>query len=350
MSYFGRIAARARGGLGVAAPRGGRGAAGVVPAVASRSPLAQIDQRWNVPPVGLLGPTSRADGEWEGAGQAGDDIERVDEAHDPSEPTSGLALSSSQRASDRAFESVVPETPHPTFRRTAPCASALDAMAPPSPTSSEPASRGLRATDGPVPSHEPKRPSSSTFGLPAMFGESSGIARVIASTELSAMAEPTTPEGSASRSVVPSPTTDPVSRIDRSEVSAGPVEPRMGVPLEPQPDAQATLRKALSALDRWLTTPGRDVAHRRDEALEIAAPSQALVPSPSAYAVPSAGAFAPYRSEAPYEAAPAPPKIEIGRIDVQVVAPPDGAREPRRAPAPRQPFERTPFAYGWRQR
>ncbi len=311
MSYLARLAARS-------VPGALPSTSHAVPAMRSGSPVAAVDQRFNL--SGFAGSAhASSTPSVDDAGELSDvDSEQFESVAEPARAAPAPSVTPSHHAADRvevarfAAAPAAPGAAQPAMSR------ASSAEAPRAP--SEQSASAPRVTPTGVTTHadvprsptgsEPRSPMSVPPAMPAA-PRTESVARAQVADSPTAARSPSTPsgiraEGPVSAPVLPSPSASP---------SPAP---------SPQPLAQntafpATLRDALAKVEAWMRADATPPASP-----EPAAPVRAQA-SPLAFAPQAASAFSP----------PAPPRLNIGHIEVEVIAP--SRQEPPRAqrrPAP----------------
>ncbi|HEY7375571.1 MAG TPA: hypothetical protein VIF57_25665 [Polyangia bacterium] len=289
MSYLGRVAQRAA---------GMRGASGLTPAGASASPLARYDQRFNLPGAGALPGVGRA--RRDGDGRPGDE--------------------SGEAGFDVGFDAR--SGPAPTGPTEPGSQSEIARAAPPGKRSPPGAPAAVPPEAG-----EERRARSGRRGAPATAD----------AQPARGAAEPDGSPSAVARAAWP-----PEAAPARRTPGAGARE-RDGAPPAPPASGSALrdpLAEALAKVQRWIAKPprepvpggrdgrdGRDGRPGRDRSAGTAADAR----DGDGRGAGTRGVRARMAAiERATSASPAPPRLRIGRIDVQVVTP----APPAPAPAP----------------
>ncbi len=333
MSYIGRITGRMR---------GGREAPALLPAGRVASPLANSDQRLHLIGAGGLGRAAVR------GGAVGED--------DPFAATGALESASSADAAAGSG------------------AARVEAPANQSSAASQAPSRGAGSWSAAAPG---EREASAV----AVDGGESWRSRPIASTSSLARTEPVSGArdsvqalvGPGSRHPSDAPSSAPAgSEAANPRATVHPAAPQREAPQrEPGPPQASSaaprdtmagaLADALGKVSRWMASePGARPAPRAPHAADVSAPRRE---APLVSAPKGAGAHrgrdgtAAFAAAAGLSAVAARPRLTVGRIDVQVVAPPAPATiapaRPARSAPPASPSGPSPAAYlsfGLRQR
>lgn len=303
MSYFARIAARA------SASSIREASLAVAPAMLSRSPLVEHDQRLTLP-----GFAERA----LDAGQASNPAPSPDFGSAEASPTPSPLITVARKASSASFT---------------PSAAAL----------------GLR-TEG------AREPASSSTALPARTVESPALAGAepwaISESPRSAALEPpaTSPAAPSSELTLPSAPAAPAAPAATAPTRSVAIKPA-----ELAPPAGGIF-EALARADAWTRSAPRPASEPPASTAERAEKARAEPRPPLPAIAPAVYAEAPEATLG----LPGGPIVSIGRLEIEVVAParaeavsPPRRREPpRRTSAPAVASARfaAPRAYGWRQR
>jgi hypothetical protein len=295
VSYFGRIAGRASGaGMGPA----------VAPALRSDSPLAQYDQRFNlttavaVPDLAITEGVAGAIPGEPGAA-AGQETSGLAPAPQTSPAPAMRDVDGGATFAGRPSGELAPALPFPT---------------PVLEPSSDPAWSAARSvlTAPPVGMHE--RPGLARAGAPATG--SPAPRTVVTST---AVTLPGTPPIA--------PRAGQTAGTEGSEVSRS-VGGRTHVATASRapagPSSERVIADALAKVEAWMRSPAQP--RQASDTVPLAAPVAPRVGASLPGAPPVA-----LRREAPAAAVPAPGGLHIGRIDIEVVPPPERTR-----PAPRE--------------
>jgi hypothetical protein len=305
MSYLGRVARRAA---------GSGGAGRLTPAGASGSPLARFDQRLNmlgapaevgVLPVGVRSPAG------EDAGAAGDDIAFV------APPGAGEAPATrGDRSRAVRFEMPPESAPHgpaqPASAEPRPVAAAGEA---------ERASRRPPSAASLPSATEPRLDPADVAALPTPRPPRAPAAPDRAGSGATGAPAADRPRRRA---------TDAVTPAEAERASAG--EPRSGSAPAGDPIADA-----FAKLERWLVSPPRQPRRGQGAGDDGDGGGERDGRNPPRVAAAGAGAPLGDARQAAARAAgelasarPSPPRLRIGRIDVQVVMPPPPSPPVRR--------------------
>jgi hypothetical protein len=287
------------------------------PAIASRSPVAEADQRLHLEDFAdgvLTTPTEPADD----AIDAGLDAMQSDESTGVSPSASPLPAA--------------PRAPEPAPRSTPPrSGAAMD-------------ERGLRSARGVPPAASRQSggrpPGNAIPALPASESASSDNVMVTQETTIRPADPPVKPRPSDA------PEPQPLRRVAGERLATAPPAVRRS---EPRPVTAAptdTLTRRLAALERWLeggSEPSTDT--RRQSGARPATPADAT-------GRPDRPVYAPRAEPALLERRPT---LEIGSIEVEVIVPPKSRTQAEPRPQRRRSesatergFRTKPF--GWRQR
>ncbi len=299
MSYLSRGAGR------LANP----GRAAVIPAVPSRSPLALADQRLNIVGFAAMPPTVGAGGGDESADAAPSAASEEPRARRPA-PARGSRVASAATATTASVASPPPRRP-----------ALADPV--PAPPARRAADLGPPRDQGPPATHAGASESRAGWAVPAL-------------------------------AVTPATTTAEKKTTPR-KISRDPTHPQA---VEP-PDAPRRPASAIAALARalaWADSEPRPAlaTDRSDGSSAVGAQLTPRADPPTRSAPPASAGLAVPPVRAVEASRPSPvTRVEIGRIEVEIVPPPRPPQQPavqRHArPAPR-PLASPMRTFGWRQR